>query len=89
MAVSNEEFVRAWQSSYSVAEAASKTGMDRGDARARASYLRKRGVKLKTFYRKREGVDVASLNAVVAEEATKQAAVAALEELKEEMCADR
>jgi len=43
------EFVQAWQTSSSVAEVASKLGMNTGQVRTRACRYRKRGVPLKEY----------------------------------------
>jgi hypothetical protein len=45
----DSEFVRAWQSSYSLAEAAEKCGVGSGAAYSRAEKMRQRGVPLKNF----------------------------------------
>lgn len=44
-----EEFVRAWQESGSVSEAAKKMKLDTTTARSRANYLRSKGVPLTKF----------------------------------------
>lgn len=49
VAVSPEEFVRAWQTSKSVIEVGEKTGIDLRAARQRASMYRKQGVPLQRF----------------------------------------
>ena len=65
-AVSTEDFIRACQSSNSVAEVAEKTGMATNAISTRMSSLRRKGVKnLKTFGVKR--LDVAKLSELAAE----------------------
>ncbi len=63
------KFVRAWQSSSSVGEAASKAGTTKAAASHLAMRLRKKGVGLKKMARgdRAATVDVAGLNAVLAE----------------------
>lgn len=47
--VSPEEFVRAWQTSDSLAQVAERTGLKLETARARGRRFRKRGIPLKRF----------------------------------------
>jgi len=47
--VTPEDFVRAWQSSKSLAEVAEKTGMRTESVRARGFRFRKKGVPLKSL----------------------------------------
>jgi len=44
-----ETYMRAWQSSSSVAEVASKTGLTKDSCSTRASGYRKKGIALKSF----------------------------------------
>jgi len=57
--VSNEEFVRAWVSSTSVAQVAQKTGQSIDYCRIRSCKLRKAGVKLPKY---ESGRKVSTLN---------------------------
>ena len=50
--VTPEEFVKTWQTSNSVREVASKTGMTEGAVRGRECMYRKYGVSLKHFPKK-------------------------------------
>jgi predicted HTH domain antitoxin len=58
------EFVKAWQSSISVLEAASKIDMWVSQAATFAQELRKRGVKLRRMTAIRHRLDVAALNRI-------------------------
>lgn len=49
IAVDSEEFVRAWQTSESVAEVATRLSMSKLSASVKASHLRRAGVPLKKF----------------------------------------
>ena len=62
--VTPEEFVRAWQASSSVGEAAESLGLSRRAAASRACFYRKRGVALKLFQRGSRPLDVSALNAI-------------------------
>jgi hypothetical protein len=56
------EFVTAWAKAGSPDEVVAATGMSRVGAQARASKLRKAGVKLRRFGRGRRAIDVKGLN---------------------------
>ena len=60
MSMQWEPFIRAWQSSTSVAEVAKKTDYDLVTARSVANYLRGKGVPLQKF-KKRSETDWAAL----------------------------
>lgn len=60
-----EEFVKVWQSSATLAEAAKRAGCTSREASVRAFNLRKAGVKLKTFSATVTRIDVEALNKVV------------------------
>lgn len=64
---SHEVFVKAWQASKSYAEVMQKTGMTQMQVRARAQYLRLKGVKLKImdWGRGRTPVDAAAMNKLI------------------------
>ena len=64
MLLSHEDFVVAWQSSESLAEAAKKTKTTPRAASMRAFNMRKAGVPLKVFKRVGEKYDVAGLTAL-------------------------
>jgi len=65
---STEEFVRVWQASKSAKEVAQVLGCDKSAVHARASYLRKKGVKLKAMniHRGPHQLDVEALNRIIA-----------------------
>ena len=61
--VAVEDFVVAFAQAKSAGEIAEKLGLSKGSVHARASALRKAGVKLKRFPRgRRTALDVAALN---------------------------
>jgi hypothetical protein len=64
MTVSPEDFVRAWQSSSSIAEVVKKLGMSKSSVASRASYYRQNGVRLKRLNTGRS-LDTDALNAIV------------------------
>jgi hypothetical protein len=53
--VTNEDFIRAWQTAATFADVIANTGISKGQASARAARLRKHGVELKTFPRRSAG----------------------------------
>jgi hypothetical protein len=68
--VSNADFVRIWEAAENVAEVEEKTGVPKDVASAKASKLRSMGVPLKQMKKGRKGrdeVDVAELNALIAD----------------------
>jgi hypothetical protein len=60
--LTDEQFVTAWATSKSLDEVAKKTKLVKISVQARASRLRKLGVKLAKFSRRRKIVDVDKLN---------------------------
>ena len=60
--LSDAEFVTAWAKAETLAVAVAATGMTRISAQARASKLRKAGVKLRRFGRPKRTIDVKGLN---------------------------
>ena len=67
MTLTPEEFVRAWQSSGSLAEVLRETGLRTQTACARASRYRKKGIALKRFVSRtptRPPLNVAALNQI-------------------------
>lgn len=62
---SAEDFVRAWQSSSSLAEVAEKLGSTTNNVNQRGYVLRKKGVELKSMKPGRRPEDVARLNAII------------------------
>jgi hypothetical protein len=60
--LSDIEFVTAWAKAATLSEAIAATGMTRISAQARASKLRKAGVKLRRFGRPKKTIDVKGLN---------------------------
>lgn len=56
------EFVTTWAKAASLDDAVAATGMSRVAAQARASKLRKAGVRLRRFGRGRRAIDVKGLN---------------------------
>ena len=60
--LSDVEFVTAWVKADTLASAVAATGMTRISAQARASKLRKAGVKLRRFGRPKKTIDVKGLN---------------------------
>lgn len=44
-----EEFIRAWQTSKTLDDVKTKTGMPRANCLTRASYYRRKGIQLKTL----------------------------------------
>lgn len=65
--VSQEAFVRAWQTAASTKEVAEKTGLSLGSCAVRASKLRKRGVPLKQLQQLRPRVDYEALKKLAEE----------------------
>ena len=63
--VSDEDFVVGWQAATDAADAADTLGISEAAAAGRARRLRKLGVALKEFPRKRRSVDVEALNALL------------------------
>lgn len=65
--VTAEEFIRAYQASSSVIEAASKLNVTEQTVYARAAAYRKKGIQLKRFPNKSRGnkLDVQALNALI------------------------
>lgn len=59
--VTQEAFVRAWQTSTTTKEVVLKTGLTVGSAAVRASKLRKHGVPLKELSQSRPRVDYEAL----------------------------
>ena len=59
--VSNEDFVRAWQSAETLAEAAKRARVDPRAASLRAFYMRKKGVPLKLFKPSSAPIDIEGL----------------------------
>jgi len=64
--VSAEDFIRTWQASSSLAEAADSLGMQTTSVSTRATNYRKKGIDLKKF-RRGGRLDVALLKRVAAE----------------------
>jgi len=64
--VSPEAFVRAWQSSETAGEVASKVRMPRARVFSRAAWYRRKGVRLKKLRRSSRKLNVAYLNAIIA-----------------------
>jgi hypothetical protein len=62
--ISNVDFVKAYIASESSEELAANTGLTIESARSRAAKLRKAGVALPKFDRKRE-IDITGLNAII------------------------
>lgn len=60
-----EVFCRVWQLAESADQVAEQLKMPKSIVLARASFYRKSGVKLKKCTRRRAGVDVAGLNAML------------------------
>lgn len=63
--VSNVDFVTAYAKANSLDDVVKSLGMEKGSVQARASKLRKLGVKLPKFVRGATPTDVASLNAIL------------------------
>jgi hypothetical protein len=59
---SNEDFVRAWQTSRTAAEVARKLGVRRDTVVQRASRLRRKGVRLKRMWHGPLAFDLDALN---------------------------
>lgn len=66
MRVTDVDFVRAWVVSTSTEDVAAKTGLSVASVNVRATKLRKGGVNLPPFARKKKVVDAATLNAIIA-----------------------
>ncbi len=62
--LSNEEFVRVWQDSRNLAEAACRAGAGKRAVSLRASNMRGLGVELKRFKEVSPRIDVAKLSAI-------------------------
>ena len=62
--ITDAEFVTAWAKSNSLAEVAEKTGLAKQSVLTRGTRLRKAGVKLPRFAR-RKSVDVEGLNSLL------------------------
>ena len=56
-----EKFVKIWQAASTVGEVADQLAIEPMYASSRASYLRKKGVPLKTFRTVNHGLDVKNL----------------------------
>lgn len=65
MRVTDVDFVRAWVASASTDEVATKTELTVASVNARATKLRKNGVNLPPFARKKKVVDADALNAII------------------------
>ncbi len=63
----NEQFVRAWAASKTQLEVAARLGARQGTISRRAKRLREAGVTLTLLPNERRPVDVAGLNAILAE----------------------
>lgn len=64
--IGHEEFVRIWQQSENVHEVTKACNISKGYAYIRADILRKMGVTLKYFHKKRHlPIDVSALNAII------------------------
>jgi len=63
--VSDVDFVKACLTSKSIDELATATGLAPASANVRATKLRKAGVNLPVYARKRKATDVEALNALV------------------------
>jgi len=64
--VSDEKFILIWQTSSSIDEVAQKTGMPAAICHARASFYRRKQVKLKAMPRKStRGLDVEKMNRII------------------------
>ena len=61
-----DQFIRIWQSSATLAEAAKQLGVTPRSLSVRASRWRRRGVKLKRFCSGRAPVNVTDLNLAIA-----------------------
>jgi hypothetical protein len=64
--LTHEEFVTAWAKAKSLDDVVAATGMSRVGVQARASRLRKAGVRLRRFARAKQPIDVKGLNALLA-----------------------
>lgn len=63
--ISDVDFVTAFAQCTTLDDVVSKLGMEKGSIQARASKLRKVGVKLPVFRRTNKPVDIAGLNAIL------------------------
>jgi TctA family transporter len=63
MAVSQEEFIKTWQQSSSSVEVGRILGITPNAATSRASWMRNRGIPLKTF-KTGKPLDVAAMTAI-------------------------
>jgi hypothetical protein len=60
--ISNEAFIKAWQSSGTYADVLKELGVTAQYASSRATVLRRKKVELKSFKRGRDPIDVQALN---------------------------
>ena len=63
--ISDVDFVTAWTKAAALEDVVAATGLGRLSAQARASKLRKAGVRLRRFGRAKKVVDVKGLNALI------------------------
>ena len=71
MSISNEEFVQIWTKATTKDEVREKTKMTEPAINGRVQFLKRIGVKLKSFPTKKKSVDVKRLNDLIAKAAAR------------------